>query len=117
MFVYHNMKSAIRPQFLQVFLLLNTDALRVQECHDAPVQDVLLQAQCVLANWNDTTLSRISDVFERIMCVLDYLGYASPDWRVVRCRLSSVVFDGVKGIDAEMLAGVLTSWYGVRSAA
>lgn len=117
MFAYHDMKSAIRAQFLQVSLLLDTDAVRVQECHDAPVSDVLLQAQCILRNWNETTLSHILDVFERMMCILDYLGYASRDWRIVRARLSHTVFDGVEGIDGEILCSVLTSWYQVRRAA
>lgn len=117
MFSYPDMKSAMRAQFLQVSLLLDTDAVRKQECHDAPVGDVFLQAQCVLRNWNETTLSRIKDVFERMMCCLDYLGYASPDWRVVRARLSGTAFDGVEGIDCELLANVLRSWYQVRRAA
>lgn len=117
MLCYHDAKSAMRPQFTQVALLLNTDTIKQQECLDAPIRDLLLQAQCILRNWNETTLSRISDVFERMMCALDYLNYCSPDWRIVRSRLSHTSFDNIDGIDAVLLCDVLTSWCQVRRAA
>jgi len=100
---YSRMHASLRSQLEEIMLLL--DAL---DSTDIAIFDFVMDALEIVENrYNDSTLSRVADVFEDGMCILDDLGFIKDDARIVERKLRSQALDD---IDIKSLTQILTSW-------